>query len=268
MSIDQQFVSLIQNILYHGKTINTRNSKVLRLINPQKLVFNSTPLVSVRRTAVKNCLREMEWFLSGSNNISDLHDSVKKWWEPWADEDGYIENNYSQQFRQFWGAFDSVDQVEYVVNTLKNHPNSRRNVITTWNTAEMISPETPITNCHGTIIQTFVEPDDTVHLTTYQRSSDVVLGLPHNLLQYWAFLQYISHKSGRKVGSITYYLGDAHIYDDHIDMANRLTNLTNLDKIETPQLVYSPTSEDFKADDFSLDKEYKPLIKENLKMTV
>jgi thymidylate synthase len=232
--------------------------------------FTRTPLIAIRRTAWKSALREFEWFMSGSNNIKDLHPSVHKWWEPWANLEGNIVNNYSQQFKKFHGRLDSpiIDQVEYLKESIVEHPYSRRAVITTWNTADMVSLATPITNCHGTTIQAFVEPrDNTLHLTMYQRSSDMVLGLPHNLIQYWAFLQYLAHHGGRGVGSFTWIGGDCHIYDNHVDMAKRMIS-ESIEPLEEIELVYNPTSEEFLADDFTLSAKYDPIIKESLEMTV
>lgn len=266
--VDVIFLKLLKTIEKDGIDVITRNATTKRAIN-LNAVFDSTPLISLRRTAWKNALREFEWFMSGSSNIKDLHEKVRKWWEPWADERGFIRNNYSKQFRQFKGDEGTVDQVQYMIDTLKNHPNSRRNTITTWNTADMISPNTPITNCHGSLIQAFVDTKDQVHLTMYQRSADMVLGVPHNFIQYWAFMMWLAHKSGRKPGSLYWVGGDCHIYPDHRDMFNRMmSEFLYSPPYETPELIYVPTSEEFKADDFKLDREYKPLIKESLKMTV
>src|SRR5690606_12956522 len=118
---------------------------------PTLVRFTELPLVTIRKTAVKNALREMEWFLSGSSNINDLHPSVRPWWTPWVDKDGEIKNNYSRQFRKYGG---TLDQISTLIEGMKSHPYSTRNLVTTWNSIEMIDPDTPITNCHGTVIQT------------------------------------------------------------------------------------------------------------------
>lgn len=274
MSVDVQFREVIIKILAEGTYLTTRNSDVLRSRN-QMITFDKTPLISMRRTAWKNALREFEWFLSGSNNINDLHPKVRHWWAPWANDAGFIHNNYSKQFRTFEGSghiggskyHHSVDQVKYLMDTITNDPFSRRAVITTWHTHDMISPVTPITNCHGTAIQLFVEDDGSLHLTMYQRSGDMILGVPHNFIQYWAFLMYLARQCGKTVGTLTWIGGDCHIYKDHIDMARKMIKL-DMKQIDDISLVYQPTSTEFKADDFSLDSEYKPLIKENLVMTV
>ena len=267
MNPNSQFQDLLSDILVCGSTVTTRNSETLRSRNLMT-TFDKAPLISIRRTAWKSALREFEWFMSGSNNIDDLHPSVHKWWEPWANEDGFIHNNYSEQFRNFIGIEGTVDQIEYLKDAVKDHPYSRRAVITTWNTADMIHHSTPITNCHGTVIQAFVEPEDnSLHLTMYQRSSDMVLGLPHNFIQYWAFLQYLAHHGKREVGTFTWIGGDCHIYDNHIDMAKKII-AADADSIDEIELIYKPTSEEFKADDFTLSAKYNPLIKESLEMTV
>jgi thymidylate synthase len=263
--MDHKFKEVIRDILDNGLEIESRNAKTKRLRNCV-MRFTSTPLISVRRTAWKSALREMEWFLSGSNNIEDLHPSVRKWWEPWIDGKNEVNNNYSVQFRDFKGNGSGINQISYLIDEINNRPTSRRQVITTWNTCDMASPATPITNCHGSLIQTFVDPDGTLNLSMHQRSADMMLGVPHNLIQYWAFLHYIAHKTGKKVGEFVWIGGDCHIYDKHFDMAERICE--NSDEIETPELIYTPESENFVANDFSLSGEYKPIIQENLELIV
>ncbi len=261
-NIDSQFCDLLQQILIEGWDVDSRNEATKRL-EGCVLEFKTTPLISVRKTAWKNALREMEWFLSGSNNINDLDERVRHWWKPWANSRGFIWNNYGQQLRR-----NGCDQIKYAIDTLKNHPNSRRNVISTWHTADMIAPETPITNCHGTVIQLFVNPYDRVDMIMYQRSTDMILGVPHNFIQYWAFLQYLAHQSGRKVGKFTWIGGDCHIYKSHFDIAQEMVKVGHDNVIHTPKLIYKPTSDDFKAEDFSLDSSYKPIIKKSVNMVV
>ncbi len=277
MKPDYIFQRLLLQTLADGSYVSTRNADTLRTRN-QMMTFEQFPIISMRRTAWKNALREFEWFMSGSNDINDLHPKVKHWWEPWANESGFIHNNYSKQFRQFDGANHTggtrhldpkgTDQIKYLIDEITNNPFSRRTVATTWHSHDMVSPVTPITNCHGSLIQAFVEPDDnTLHLTMYQRSADMVLGLPHNLVQYWAFLMYLAHQGNREVGSFTWIGGDCHIYNDHIHMAKKMIKL-DVDKVKDVELVYTPSSDDFKADDFTLSDDYKPIIKESVSMTV
>lgn len=272
---------MLTDIVNKGSSVTTRNSTTKRIPNLMH-TFHATPLITVRRTAWKSALREMEWFLSGSNNVNDLHPSVRKWWEPWINStcdvdngEAFVNNNYSKQFRRFEGhghgpvkTFHSVDQLQVLKDGIKNHPYSRRNVITTWHTHDMVSPATDITNCHGSLIQALVEPsDNSLHLTMVQRSADMALGVPHNWIQYWAFLMYLAHHGGREVGSFCWHGVDCHVYPDHEAMIKRMAN--SLHKaLKVPELVYTPTSEDFIASDFTLNSKYEPVIKESLEMTV
>lgn len=253
-----------------GDSVTTRNSTVMRASNRVNADFFETPLVTVRKAAWKSALREWEWFMSGSDDINDLHKSVHGWWKPWANTWGRVYSNYSRQFRNFAGGGNTVDQIEYLIDGIKNHPYSRRNVITTWNTADMVAPETPITNCHGTVIQAFVDPKtNELDLFTYQRSVDVICGLPHNWIQYWAFLMWLAHRSGRKVGRLEWCGGDVHVYDVHEPIVKEIGGLKWGSQVEDgPNLVYNPTSQEFKADDFTLDREYVPLTTTKAEMVV
>lgn len=267
MQPDIAFADHLKTILDSGSSVSTRNSVTKRVKN-LTANFNTTPLISARKTAWKNALREMEWFLSGSNNIKDLHPSVHHWWQPWATSEGLITNNYSIQFRNFAGQDGSLDSLEYLLNGVKYHPFSRRNVITTWNTADMASSKTPITNCHGSLIQALVEPHDkSLHLTMIQRSADMVLGVPHNWIQYWALLLYLAHHTNTQPGTLFWHGVDCHIYSDHEDAAKQIISADKT-LISTPMLRYNSTSSNFKADDFSLEGEYKPLLNQKLNMTV
>ena len=265
-SADLQYAELIRSCLA-GEKVRTRNSDCWRAEPGLRCVFDRTPLITARRTAWKNCLREWGWFMSGSNRVSDLHPSVRPWWEPWQSEAGNVRYNYSRQFRAFWGREGaSVDQIATLIGGIRLHPMSRRNVITTWNTADMVSPDCPITNCHGTVIQATGHEDGRLTLTTYQRSVDVICGLPHNWLQYWAFLLWLCARTERTPGRLVWIGGDIHVYEAHLDLARRIVALESLP--EQPELVYTPVGMQFAADEFRLDRDYRPAIEEKVVMVV
>jgi thymidylate synthase len=276
MKADDAYRQLLVTLLKCGQEIETRGHKCLRVRN-QMLTFVATPLVCVRKTAWKNALREWEWFMSGSNEMRDLHPSVHPWWQPWAtDEASYhkpgvkpdmrVLYNYSVQFRDFQGRGCEIDQIAYLTDGVRGHPFSRRNLITTWNTAEMAQDDCPITNCHGSLVQAFVDPDNTLHLTMYQRSADVVCGVPHNWIQYWAFLLWLAKRTGREVGSFTWIGGDVHLYHRHRELALRLASVEDVPP--APTLVYRGDGDDFKADDFDIYGEYRPVITDRAEMVV
>lgn len=260
-----QYARLVADVLARGERVLTRNAPALRLFG-LRLAFGRTPLVSLRRTAWRNALREMEWFLSGSDNLNDLHPAVRAWWAPWADPAGRVAHNYGAQFRRAAGHGGRVvDQLEALLAGVRDHPFSRRNLVTTWNAADMAAPETPITNCHGTVLQAFVGGDGALHLVTYQRSADVVCGLPHNWVQAWALLLWLASRCGRGVGSLVWLGGDVHAYECHLPLARRVAAAS---APPPPGLVYAPSGEDFRADDFSLDGPYCPAVEERAEMVV
>lgn len=270
MNSDEKYVDLLQQTLNFGDQIQARNSLVYR-VGGVRRVFRSTPLVSVRKTAWKMALREMEWFLSGSTHIDSLHPSVRSWWEPWVDAGGFLANGYGHQFRAYRGQEedDYVDQIQELINGIIEQPFSRRHVITTWHTADMLAKETTIALCHGTVIQCMVGSDHRLELITYQRSADLICGLPHNWIQYWAFLLWLAHRTGTDVGNMIWIGGDVHLYAPHLDLANKIIGV--VDSVvdgEVPELTYTPTGADFRADDFTLSGEYKPLITEKAEMIV
>jgi thymidylate synthase len=270
MNTDEKYADMISQVLYFGDQVQARNSAVYR-VGGARRVFQSTPLVSVRKTAWKNALREMEWFLSGSSHIDSLHPSVQPWWQPWVDDGGFLANGYGHQFRAYRGQDEDtyVDQVQELINGIIKQPFSRRHVITTWNTADMLAPETTIALCHGTVIQCMVNSNGGLEMITYQRSADLICGLPHNWIQYWAFLMWLAHRTGTKVSHMAWMGGDIHLYVPHLDLANKIIGA--VDSVvdgEVPELVYTPTGEEFRADDFTLSGDYKPLITEKAEMIV
>lgn len=275
MNADQLYADLISATLA-GPVIDTRNAPCRRVIC-RTVEFDRVPLVTTRRTAWRNALREMEWFLSGSNDIDDLHPDVRKWWEPWAAKNGIISYNYGRQFRRSThfssdgeGSVGIFDQIARLIESVAAHPYSRRNVITTWNTGEMAQPDCRITNCHGTVIQVFGTPavggGATIDLVTYQRSCDLILGVPHNWVQYWAFLLWLARRTGHTVGRFVWVGGDVHVYAEHEPVAREIVARTT--GAASPMMGYSPSSDDFRAADFSLCGVVDPAVTAPVRMIV
>lgn len=266
--INQRYIDLLQLVIEEGDRLETRNHAVYSHIGGLQVQLDSFPLVTCRRTAWKKALREMEWFMSGDPVCpSELLD----WWKGQLNRSREYQNGYPAQLRYYTSedeVFDSevahFDQTAFVFDAIQNHPNSRRIVTTTWHPEEMSqitklngNPNTP-TTCHGTITQYFVR-NNALFLHTYQRSADLLLGVPHNWVQYWALLIFFAYHCRLSVGGMTWTFGDAHIYDDpsHLDCVNEILESTpkehclfleynysgGLDHVGLPQ---------FKATDFNL----------------
>jgi len=235
-SADLTYAFLLQDILRLNNVVETRNHSCY--CNPflDNVTFDSLPLITVRKTAWKLALTEMEWFMSGESKCPE---KLQKWWAGQLNEHGHYIDGYSHQLRQSTystseGLAACFDQIKYILDGIKGHPHSRRLRITTWNTGEMANitktnnnTKTP-TSCHGSFVQFFVV-DGALHIKHLQASIDTLLGLPHNFVQYWALLTYFAFHANLKVGSLTWVFGDAHIYNEesHIKAAQDISYFAN-----------------------------------------
>ena len=254
---DYLYKELVNDVMSRGDSLLTRNHLATSLIDAQPLIFYDAPLVTIRKTAWRKALLEMEWFLSGKAKCPpELADT---WWKGQLSPDNSYRFGYGHQLRNYNGQFD---QINTLIDGINNHPNSRRHVITTWNPAEMHeiqkvnqNTNTP-TTCHTTIAQFFVRPSG-LHMTSYQRSADLLLGVPHNWIQSWALLKWIAHRTKKQVATMRWVFGDVHIYahESHIRTAEeiQLTPTPNYLQANPFRLIYTPTSDKFLAADFHIE---------------
>lgn len=249
---DVTYKNVIQNIIITGDRLTTRNHKAISSTGVPQIILREFPEVTLRPTAVKKAIREMEWFMNGDPTCPQ---ELSDWWEGQLSPSGKYINGYGTMLRR-WNR--EYDQVEAVIEQIKTHPNSRRMITTTWEPYKMSiitetnqNPACP-TTCHGTVTQYFVR-NGKLNLTTYQRSADVLLGVPHNWVQYWAYMVWLAYRTNLKPGSIRWIFGDAHIYDEksHLQVAGIITQANG--PIEPGRkLIYEPTSKNFIASDFKL----------------
>lgn len=281
---DRVYTQLLQQILSEGEQVNTRNSLTTSHFNLPNVTFTEFPLVTLKKTAVKKSIREMEWFLSGESKCPE---ELLDWWDGQLDSFGHLHNAYPEQLR----AFTSLeyknyefDQLKFILDGLRSSPNSRRLLMTVWNPGDMASitetnnnPNTP-TCCHSIIIQ-FLVRQGKLHMKTYQRSADMLLGVPHNWVQSWAFLLYLAYHTNLQVGSMTWMWGDAHIYEEasHISAAAYMTHPKDYleDQESSIDLVYQPDHITFDsnnvpvflAEDFKVLGEVpEPVVKHKIKL--
>ena len=263
--------NLLKTVLLHGEEVTTRNSEVFTHFNLPNVTFDHTPLVTFRKTAWKKAIREMEWFFSGDSKCpEDLLD----WWKGQLGDDHRLMGGYGNQLRYYEATNEEgydieFDQIGFILKGLKTNPNSRRLIMTVWHPYAMATitrindnPNTP-TCCHSIIVQFFVR-NGYLHIKSYQRSADMLLGVPHNWIQSWAMLLYFAFHSGLKPGSLTWMFGDAHIYkeDSHLAVVGEIVSSfgARVDPETMPILHYEPKeivydtfgTPKFSADDFYL----------------
>ena len=268
MNINKLYQKKLGKTLIDGDVITTRGSKVHSNITLKPAIITSFPLVTTRKTAWKKAIREMEWFMSGK---SECPEPLLDWWKGQLDPENFYLDGYSRQLRSY--GLNAFDQIAYVLHGLKNNPNSRRLIITTWESYSMAritntnnNTQTP-TCCHATMLQFFVR-DGKLIMNHYQRSADMLLGLPHNWVQYWALLLYLAQHSGLIPGWIRWDLGDAHIYGDESHMHTAMAIIDAEPLSNACDLVYSYSggvdsygTPEFKVDDFTVTGEIpEPIV--------
>lgn len=174
------------------------------------------PLLTTKKMMWNSLLHEVLWYLSGDNHIRNLRKHTKIW-DAWADEEGNLETAYGYYWRHFPSAekdkdgnwkVTEIDQIKYVIDTLKTNPYSRRLIVTAWEPGNAIKSKLP--PCHYTYAFNVNDGKLNCHLT--QRSGDIALGIPFNLAAYSLLTQIIAQEVGLELGYFAHTIIDAHIY--------------------------------------------------------
>ena len=217
------------------------------------------PLLTTKKLHLKSIIYELLWFLKGDTNAKYLQDNGVRIWNEWADPDGNLGHIYGYQWRS-WPDYNGghIDQISEVVNTIKNNPDSRRIIVSSWNVADLGNMNLPPCHC---FFQFYVA-DGKLSLQLYQRSADIFLGVPFNIASYALLLKMMAQVTGLKEGDFVHTLGDAHIYNNHMEQVQ--LQLTREPRA-LPQMKINPDVKnifDFKFEDFELtDYDPHPHIK-------
>ncbi len=212
------------------------------------------PVMTTKKLHLKSIIHELLWFLNGDTNVKYLQENGVRIWNEWADEDGNLGHIYGYQWRS-WPDYNGghIDQIKEVIETLKNNPDSRRIIVSAWNVADL--PNMNLPPCHA-FFQFYVA-DGKLSLQLYQRSADCFLGVPFNIASYALLLMMMAQVTGLEVGDFVHTLGDAHIYNDHVE---QVREQLSREPRQLPRMVINPNVKsifDFKFEDFSLE-DYDP----------
>jgi thymidylate synthase len=174
------------------------------------------PLLSTKKLHWKSIVHELLWFIAGDTNVAYLQANGVSIWNEWADANGDLGPVYGKQWRAWKSANgDSIDQLQQVIAEIRNNPNSRRLIVSAWNVADL--PNMALAPCHC-LFQFFVA-DGRLSCQLYQRSADIFLGVPFNIASYALLTCMIAHVCKLAPGEFVHTLGDAHLYENHIEQA-------------------------------------------------
>lgn len=253
----KQYLDLMQHVLDHGTQKHDRTGTGTISVFGYQMRFNlqdGFPMVTTKKLHLKSIIHELIWFLSGDTNIKYLKDNGVRIWDEWADENGDLGPVYGSQWRS-WPKPDGghIDQITQIINTIKNNPDSRRIIVSAWNVAEVENMALP--PCHA-FFQFYVA-DGKLSCQLYQRSADIFLGVPFNIASYALLTMMVAQVCGLQYGDFIHTLGDAHLYNNHIDQTKLQLSR---DPKKLPVMEINPEVKDifgFKFEDFSL-KDYDP----------
>jgi thymidylate synthase len=213
------YLDLLQHVLEHGTEKADRTGTGTRSVFGWQMRFDLAegfPLVTTKKLHLKSIIHELIWFLQGDTNIAYLKQNGVSIWDEWADANGNLGPVYGHQWRA-WPTADGgvVDQIRWVVEEIKRNPDSRRLLVSAWNVGEL--PKMALMPCHA-LFQFYVA-DGKLSCQLYQRSGDIFLGVPFNIASYALLTHMIAQVCNLGVGDFVHTLGDAHLYNNHVEQA-------------------------------------------------
>jgi len=281
---ENQYLNLISDIIEHGSIDEGRNGNTKAVFGSAmyfSLENGSIPILTTKRVAYKTCLKELLWFIKGDTNNKHLKDEKVHIWDAngsreFLDNRGLTDRKeddmgpiYGFQWRHFNAPYTDCDadytnkgydQLQNIIDILKcpEARMSRRLVMSAWNPLQL--EEMALPPCH-IVAQFNVTDNNKLHCALYQRSGDVGLGVPFNIASYSFLTHLLAKHCGLEAADFSYFVGNTHIYDDHIDILK--TQVERIPKtfptIEITK-IYSNIN-DYKLEDFNITNyEYYPKL--------
>lgn len=252
-STDQVYLDLLKRVMTEGVERGDRTGTGTRAVFGHQMRFDlkdSFPLLTTKKLHLKSIIYELLWFLRGDTNVRWLQERGVSIWDEWADEDGELGPVYGKQWRS-WAAPDGqvIDQITWVRDEIRSNPNSRRLVVSAWNPADVNDMALPPCHC----LFQFNVMDGYLNCQLYQRSADIFLGVPFNIASYALLTMMMAQATGLKPGEFVHTLGDAHLYLNHLEQAERQIGRTPK---SAPTMRLNPDRKDvldWEYEDFALE---------------
>jgi len=235
---EEQYLNLIRKILHEGCEKDDRTGVGTLSIFGAQMRFNLNeyfPMITTKKIFWRGVVEELLWFIRGSTNSKELSDKKVNIWNgnssrEYLDSLGFFDRMegdlgpvYGFQWRHFGAEYKTasdnykgqgVDQLRDVIDKIMNKPHDRRIILCAWNPSDIHKMALPPCHC---FVQFYVNSANELSCQLYQRSADVGLGVPFNIVSYALLTIIIAKITGLKPGTFVYTLGDAHIYKTHID---------------------------------------------------
>jgi thymidylate synthase len=214
-----QYLDLLRHILDYGVQKQDRTGTGTLSIFGYQMRFDLAagyPLLTTKKLHTRSIIYELLWMLKGDTNIAYLNQHGVRIWDEWADPQGDLGPVYGAQWRSWPGSSgNTIDQLSQVLQTIRQDPDSRRLIVSSWNAAEIEHMALP--PCH--LLFQFYVANGKLSCQLYQRSADVFLGVPFNIASYALLTCMVAQVSGLQPGDFVHTLGDAHLYLNHLDQA-------------------------------------------------
>ena len=264
------YLLLLQDILDNGVAKSDRTGTgTLSVFGRQfrHKLSDGFPLLTTKKLHLKSIINELIWFLNGDTNTKWLKNNGVSIWDEWATDKGDLGPIYGAQWTAWPGREGNfINQIDYVVDCLKNRPNSRRILFHAWNVDylpdETISPQENVKAgrmalppCH--LLYQFYVANGELSSQLMIRSSDTFLGLPYNTASLAVLTMMLAQQANLGLGEIIICTGDSHIYNNHLDQVRTQLKrapkeLPKLEILRRPESIY-----DYQFEDFHL-KDYEP----------
>lgn len=260
---DTKYLDIVQNILDNGRLGQNRTGMPAYKLPHQIMQFDlekEFPILTTKFVAFKTAVKEILWiWQKQSNDVRVLQQWNCHVWDEWMQEDGTIGKAYGYQLAKY-------HQVDTLLKTLKENPQSRRMVVSMWNVEDL--PEMALQPC-AFLTMWDVSADNRLNCMLVQRSGDMGLGIPFNMAQYAALVCMIAQVSGLRPGLFTHVINNAHIYENHVEALKTQLARRN-EAYPAPRLQLNPEIKDFydfKPEDIVLEN-YQHLGKLPMKVSV
>lgn len=274
-----EYDSALQNILDNGFTIDGdrtgHGTRCLFGLSTQYDISKRVPIMTKRKVSWQSIVKEVLWYISGSHNINDLEATGSKIWSPWKSDEFTSKHNLEEGSAGYVYGFNLIhfgedihnpnpqgfNQLDYVINTLRDNPKSRQACFTFWRPDTNTIARLPA--CHA-FYSFIVSPDidgnmNILNLHIFQRSNDFPIGVGMgNLLTGSLFVYMIAQQLNMKPGMLYHSGSHCHIYNNAIDSTREYCD--RKDSPDSPELIlsYKKSIYDYTPTDFQLEN-YNPL---------